>query len=174
MRPFILLLTIVLLSSCQEDTPVVEETPQEPIEIYDPVAPGIEDIKELIGYWHDELRSDTSVFYEQWEQDSTDVLKGLGYVLSDADTVFIEYLSISFINEEFLYNVRSGNPDNEAVSFLLMPSGEDTLRFYNNLNEFPQEILYTKEDDSWRVAVSNVDGRQLDFHLVRQEADGPA
>jgi len=175
MKPLILpLYILVLLVACKDgEREPSTEPPVQTEESITRVAPGFDQVKGLIGSWKDALSNDTSIFYEQWEQTGESTLSGIGYVMSGTDTIRIEHLKVKFINEEFLYNVRMDSQSNvEGVNFLLMPSGPDSLIFHNNMHDFPQNIVYVKENDSWKVKVSDQKGKEINFHLVPHAAEG--
>ena len=173
MKPFFLILCSLLLTSACKEAVKNRQVTEQTTEAYTPTAPSFEQLQGLIGSWKDALGHDTSRVYENWTQTGENTLSGIGYVLSGHDTIHIEHLKITLINEEFLFTVNTGSQVNtESVRFLLMPSDPDSLVFYSNMHDFPQKILYAKENDSWRVTASNSSGKELKFHLVPHTADG--
>lgn len=170
MRVILFLLAVSLIIGCSPSTP---DAVEDKIPSYVRAVPDIESIHGLIGSWKDVLGTDSTEFFETWASGTNNVLEGTGYVLATEDTIMIEDLAIKQIDDEFVYNarVRSQN-NNDWVQFLLMPSGNDTLRFFNPQHDFPQEIMYVKDGDAWNVSISSETGESGKFRLEQYPDEG--
>jgi Domain of unknown function (DUF6265) len=153
MRYALLLLPLALFSSCGEvpptDRAVVDLAPTDLLVRY----------QGLIGNWIDSTSSDDYVCYERWSMDGDSVISGLGHVIADGDTVFIEDLRIGVTNGQAVYSARVGSQNNGAwIPFAAQETGVDTLMFENAAHDFPQCITYIKHaSGGWNVSVTGTE-----------------
>ena len=140
----ILLLTALLLSCSGPET---KETVKA-----DPLAP----YRQLVGDWIDNTTDTAYTCYEHWLAEGDSAMSGIGHVIADGDTVFIEHLRLSVQHGNVIYSARVGSQNNGAwVPFTAQPTGSDTLMFENAAHDFPQCITYAKTNDgAWDVAVT--------------------
>lgn len=110
----------------------------------------------LLGEWESVQDSGRTVFNEQWERAGKHSLKGIGYVMSGPDTVFVEYLSLN-MDSIPTYTVRTPSQNgNEEVHFTLRRGccAEGTLIFENPAHDWPQTIAYSRTVTGWTAVVS--------------------
>ena len=120
----------------------------------------------LPGHWTTPTDSDGTVFHELWHTGTDGRMTGIGCVLAGTDTVFIEHLAIHDTDSGLVYAVDISETD--GATFLLSPTGPDSLLFLNPAHDFPQRILYLPEGDGWHALVDGVVSgkvREEHFHL---------
>ncbi len=142
MKKIIVLLTIILISSCK-----TENKTQKP--------------NFLVGNWE---RLDDTIgkkTYEVWNKDFT----GLGITLQNNDTVFKEILSIVSINDTLTLKVEGVN---ETPSLFKFTSQTDTSFVAENpTHDFPTKIKYWLENKQLKAHVSNAEFG-IDFVFKKQ------
>jgi hypothetical protein len=99
---------------------------------------------------------DSIPIFEQWKTADGKVMHGRGGVLSGKDTVFAENVSIEE-REDGLYYIAvvSGNP--APAEFKFTGYKNDTAVFEDPTHDFPQRVLYFKNEDGTFYAC--VDGK---------------
>ncbi|QQR86814.1 MAG: hypothetical protein IPJ76_00895 [Flavobacteriales bacterium] len=110
----------------------------------------------LLGKWESVQDSGRTVFNEQWERAGEHSLKGIGYVMTGPDTVFVEHLSLDWDGIP-TYTVRTPSQNgNEQVHFTLRKGccDEGNLIFENPTHDWPQTIAYTRTATGWTAVVS--------------------
>ncbi|MCB0793549.1 MAG: hypothetical protein KDB88_02330 [Flavobacteriales bacterium] len=109
-------------------------------------------VMQLRGDWMDRAPDGHTVFHEQWRADGDSALTGLGFVMVNEDTVFVEHLRIEVnaAGAVYLAQVPTQNRG-AAIRFQLLPTGTDTLLFHAPEHDFPQRIMYIRTSGSWRV-----------------------
>jgi hypothetical protein len=124
-------------------------------------------VNSLLGEWKNTLDRADTASYEQWSAAGSDTLRGLGFVMVGADTVFIEELRITRTGTGIDYAARlSSQNGGEWVPFRLQGSGTDTLLFTNPQHDFPTRIRYVRAaDGAWDVWVGS-DQRSFALHFV--------
>lgn len=128
-------------------------------------------VEGLLGKWESVQDSGRTVFNEQWERAGEHSLKGIGYVMSGPDTVFVEYLSLRWDSIP-TYTVRTPSQNgNEEVHFALRQGccSEGDLIFENPWHDWPQTIAYTRTMAGWTAVVSGKEKsveREARFDLV--------
>ncbi|MBA3665207.1 MAG: hypothetical protein H0W61_13490 [Bacteroidetes bacterium] len=106
-------------------------------------SPGvtIKHLQWLVGTWKSVKGKEIS--YEIWTQENDSLLKGIGYVLLNADTVFSEKLQIVQNGNELFYVPAVGNQNNgQPVYFKFMEFNKGEFNFVNKDHDFPQRIIY--------------------------------
>lgn len=126
-----------------------------------------------------------STFIERWTfaPDSTKGLVGQGMTLRGDDTTFTEQLSIEQIGQALVYVVRfpdriirfANTGTTQSTSYNHFEYSESReLRFVNDTNDFPREIIYTVvDDDSMYVTLKGDDAasRQTEIVLKMKRID---
>ena len=130
MRTIVLLVFLVLFSSCQTET-----TPQKP--------------DFLLGKWIRTNDKPGNTTYEIWNNNFT----GLGITLHEKDTTFKEVLSIVSINDTLTLQVEGVN---ETPTLFQFTSQTDTSFVAENpTHDFPTKIKYWLENKQLKAHVSN-------------------
>jgi hypothetical protein len=125
----------------------------------------------LAGRWAD--LSKDSYYIEEWESVGEDHLRGIGYVLANQHTFYIEKLEISPKNGVLTYSVRiSGSNNGETVDFQLVSNADNKITFENPAVHFPSRITYEMQTRStmylWLEGVENGVPRKTRFIFERQ------
>ena len=133
--PFVFVVALLCsLASCEEPKPPRIDELSFPLE-------------RLVGKWQDKNRD--NAFYEEWTQTGESSLTGKGYVMSSADTVFIERLEIKPIENDLYYIVGlSSNQRDEMVQFKMTEATAQRIVFENPKHDFPKKITYELTTDS--------------------------
>lgn len=143
MKKIILLITIIIFSSCS--TVIESKKPDF-----------------LLGKWIRINDKPGSKTYETWNTNFT----GLGITLQEKDTTFKEVLSIVSINDTLNLKVEGVN---ETPTFFKFTQQTDTSFVAENPeNEFPTKIKYWLENKQLKADVSNKDF-SIEFIFRRAE-----
>ena len=101
----------------------------------------------LEGKW--ESVNEKNAHYEEWTASVDGELTGIGYVMTAGDTVFIEHLSIRYIDGTMTYLARvPGHNGGETISFEIGKETQKTVVFENEAHDFPQRIIYELAADN--------------------------
>ncbi|MBK7382202.1 MAG: hypothetical protein IPI81_02545 [Flavobacteriales bacterium] len=124
----------------------------------------------LIGVWVDSTTSPHYTSYERWSAEGDTAIQGFGHVIANGDTVFIEDLRLSMVNDRVVYSARVGSQNNGTwVPFTADVSGVDTLMFENAEHDFPQCITYIRDHSgTWNVRVTGTEqgnDRSEEYHF---------
>lgn len=136
------------------------------ISIYD-----IEDLKWLEGNWYEE--TDEYSFFESWKWQNN-LLNGYAFMIINNDTVFEEFLKITYNEDGKIFYIVSFSPNIGAgsVAFELIKAENNMLHFYNNTNDYPQNLIYKfLSQDSIYVIISgggDMNTKKEDFILKRK------
>ncbi|GGG97214.1 hypothetical protein GCM10011416_14010 [Polaribacter pacificus] len=132
MKKLIVLITIILIASCNTET-----KPQKP--------------QFLLGKWIRTNDKPGSTTYEIWNNNFT----GLGFTLKEQDTVFKEILSIVSINNTLSLKVEGVNET--ATMFKITSQTDSSFVAENPTHDFPTKIRYWLENKQLKAHVSNDD-----------------
>lgn len=124
------------------------------------------DFHRLIGRW--ESVSDRKRI-EEWKWVNDSVMTGEGFVLSGADTMFVEMLRIDHSSLQPTYTAMV--PDehgDEKVPFKMITNSAKEIAFENKDNDFPHRIVYLLESDSTMLIY--IEGPQ-DGQITRKDFD---
>jgi hypothetical protein len=98
------------------------------------------DLGRLAGRWEFQ---DNRTKIEEWTLSGKDELSGRGFVLSETDTSFIEFLNIREEDGVLKYFARtSGDASAEVVPFTLSFQNATRIEFVNESLDFPKKIGY--------------------------------
>jgi hypothetical protein len=130
------------------------------------------DLEVLVGKWEDISKQNAQ--FEEWQWDGNGGLVGQGFVMADADTVFIENLSIGEVDGVLTYVARVSNQnEDKPVNFGLFADEGNRLIFENRQHDFPQRIVYEiiSKDEMSAYIEGIEDGtfRQIKFSFQRME-----
>lgn len=104
----------------------------------------------IIGTW--ESKSPQAVFVEQWKKQNDTLYVGAGNMIIGSDTVFNEQLQLQQRGSDLFYIATiSGENDGKPTEFKLTSAGK-ALVFENPTHDYPQKIVYTKQDDNSMLA----------------------
>ncbi len=167
---------LLLLAACRPNTPDNDistvSTADGPLVHLDRMA------ERLSGDWVDTSADGHTVFHEQWQRTDGTLHTGLGFVMSGADTVFIEHLKIHSNGKEGWYSARiPSQNDGVFIDFKLEHASNDSLVFTNAAHDFPQRIRYAWDPDgAWNVVVSGVvkDTLRTEHFQLRARATAPS
>ncbi len=154
MRPPQLLLLLPLLAACS--------APSAPNEAHEGLADSRlsnyrDLLPKLMGDWTDPVSEPGAVIHERWHQNEEGLPQGLGFVMVEKDTVFIEHLTLGTDSAGMAcYQVRVPGQNNEGtVSFTLTACAGDSMVFENPAHDFPQRIVYAwSPTGEWTARVS--------------------
>ena len=146
MRFYLLLLTSLVLGSCQQND-------------YQQICENLE------GTWEAKFPNGEVFFQEKWWVDNYQFL-GKGERFEDGESRFIEQLELKEDGDEIYYVVKGVNPT--PTSFLVTKSSPNFFLAENKENDFPKFIEYHLAKDS---IVAKVYGGNdtLRFHLYRSK-----
>lgn len=168
--------SLLLVTACS-DAPSATDTPTN-----DSRADLAHMVSRLHGAWSDTTADGRTIFHEHWSRTGDAEHTGLGFVMSGADTVFIEHLGIHWDSTGAWYSARIPSQNNgDPVPFKLAYASDDSLVFTNPEHDFPQRIRYAwTAGNAWDVVVSGMvrDTLRSEHFLLRQSrtshgADAP-
>lgn len=125
-------------------------------------------VLKLMGDWIDSISEPGAVIHEQWQRTDDGFHSGLGFVMVEQDTVFIEHLSLACDSIGAVsYDVRvPSQNEGGTVRFPLTACIGDSMVFENPAHDFPQRIVYAfQANGDWiaRVSGQGKDGAQRGF-----------
>ena len=91
--------------------------------------------------------------FEIWETGSENELIGLGVMLDDKDTVFVERLKITRRRGN-LYYVAEVAENAEPTYFKITSVGNNSFVCENEAHDFPKKIAYSLDSDILTVVIS--------------------
>ena len=145
-----------ILISCTTPSPSSDGETSPPIQEKET----LEDFSWLEGKWIRQNDPEGKQTFEQWEQLSPEVYKGLGYTMEGEDTVFKENIQLILRDENWFFEVTGVNESPTPFELIDIQEGEFTSR--NEANEFPKQIHYALEDGQL-VATISADSTTISF-----------
>jgi hypothetical protein len=106
----------------------------------------------IAGCW--EGQSGPATVEEQWMRPAGGMMLGMGRTLRNGKAVFHEFLSISVKDGGIVYTARIGS---SSTPFKLIQSSESEVVFENPTHDFPQRIIYRKQDAGLYARVEGVE-----------------
>lgn len=94
---------------------------------------------------------------ERWRRLEDGGYEGIGFVMVEKDTVFVEHLRIAPDSAgRMAYRVRVPSQNHgDAVAFMLTACAGDSMVFENPAHDFPRRISYALQPDgAWIARVS--------------------
>ncbi len=91
--------------------------------------------------------------FEIWETGSDKQLTGIGVMLDDKDTVFVEHLKITR-RRGSLYYVAEVSENAEPTYFKITSMSNNSFVSENEAHDFPKKIVYSLENDLLTVIIS--------------------
>lgn len=122
----------------------------------------------LLGQW--EGIQGTGVYHEEWEKINDSEFTGKAYLIKKSEISNPENLTIHSDGMGIYYTADvSHNP--KPVSFKLTSQNESTFVFENPEHDFPQKIIYEKNDDNSLLATieatTNGKIKKVEFNLKK-------
>jgi hypothetical protein len=128
-------------------------------------AKNLDEFNFLTGKWQG--GRDEMILEEVWSKESPDRIQGDGCVISGADTMFHEKMSIELQKGEIYYMATSPNKEG-PVPFKLISYEKNSWVFENKQHDFPQKITYTHLlPDSLIAAAEGIDKGKLSHETFR-------
>ena len=124
-------------------------------------SPGrADDFDWLIGEWTRETRG--GIATEVWTRVSDHTLEGSGLFTAGEETRVTEHLRLELFGDEWFYTAKPPvNP--YPTPFKLVSTDRRRFVFENPNHDFPQRILYVREDDGGLlVTISRMDAAAAD------------
>ncbi|MEO0470361.1 MAG: DUF6265 family protein [Bacteroidota bacterium] len=105
------------------------------------------DMEWLSHIW--EQHSENGKTGEAWAQINSTEWKGIGYMVAEGDTLFVENLRIRKKDDVMkLYASVPSQNDGKTIVFSEAKRQPDTLSFVNPSHDFPQKITYIRLSDT--------------------------
>jgi hypothetical protein len=134
----------------------------------------IEDISWLAGCWERIDPSKDLQISEQWMKPAGGIMLGTGRTVKNGKTVDFEFTRIEQRTEGLFYVARPA-ANKEDTDFKLIRSGKSEIVFENLAHDFPQRVMYRREDDNLFARIEgNRNGKAVgvDFPMKRQSCEG--
>lgn len=129
-------------------------------------AQSLKTLNWLYGTWERENTKAGQTAFEVWEKPAMEELKGLGVTLKEADTVFMEKLSI-VTKDQKLYYVAEVSQNAEPTFFEMTSTSKKGFVCENPEHDFPKKIEYMLQGDKLKVTISG-DGKEIPFFFRRK------
>ncbi|MEQ8338733.1 MAG: DUF6265 family protein [Cyclobacteriaceae bacterium] len=107
----------------------------------------------LEGRWDRTDIKGTAQAFEIWETGVNDEMTGIGVMLDDKDTVFVERLTISRRRGN-LYYIAEVAANAEPTYFKITSIGNNSFVCENEAHDFPKMISYSLDSDILTVVIS--------------------
>ena len=121
----------------------------------------------LLGTWKRTNEAEGRQTYEHWKKVNDTELKGRGYTLVAADTVWQE--SIGLIKSNDIWNFEVSQQDSNTPTIFKVTKIEMTsFTCENPDNEFPKKIRYTKVERGLNAVISG-DGKVILFQFAKAD-----
>lgn len=166
MKPFTQLLFALALSACG--------SPAHESGIKPPAADSAQHrfntlMPRLVGEWSDPDTEPGAVAYERWQRADDGTALGMGFVMVEKDTVFIEHLRIAPDSARRLaYHVRVPSQNGgDAIAFALTACAGDSMVFENPAHDFPRRISYALQPDGAWIARVSGPGKAGGWRVLR-------
>ena len=131
----------------------------------------IEELSWLAGCWRSE--GDNPQITEQWMKPGGKTMLGMSRTIADGKTREFEFSRIVQEENGEIFFVANPSGQNEARFKLTIVSSQEA-RFENPAHDFPQRIIYRREDDSLTGRIEGVSKgkeRAVDFPMKRVSCD---
>ena len=122
----------------------------------------------LIGNW--ECQNEDGILHEKWSKVNNSTFSGQSVFLKGKDTIHNESIVLQQAGEDLIYKTKiQGQNNNDSMVLLKNKSIEDTLKFENVSNDYPQKISYKSiSTNQFKMNISGlVDGKlHSEFYLL--------
>ncbi|KPM47492.1 DUF6265 family protein [Jiulongibacter sediminis] len=117
----------------------------------------------LLGSWQRTNDEDGRETFESWSKQNDSNYYGLGYTLSEGDTVFREDLRIFRKDSSWVFEVTGVNED--PTLFIFTQSDSVSFLAENPENDFPKAIEYKKTKEGFHAEVKS-DEMSIGFDFI--------
>lgn len=148
MRNIFTLIIILVLISCKNNHTIEADKVT--------IVEEFENFDWLIGDWQRANETEGKSTFEHWEKINDSLYKSLAYTMKDQDTIWLEHVSLTKINETWSFDVK-GKGDSKITSFLVSEMDAESFSCVNDKNEFPKKISYFKNGTNIRAEISGGD-----------------
>ena len=119
----------------------------------------------LLGNWKRTNDQEGLQTFEHWEKVNDTVLKGLGYILKESDTVWQESIRLIKSKDDWNFEVSDQDAD-EPTIFKVTKIEMESFTCENKANEFPKKIRYAKVEKGLNAVISG-EGKVVLFQFTR-------
>lgn len=122
-------------------------------------------LKKMEGKW---VSIEGVTFNEHWQIISDSLMTGIGFSISENDTVFKELMKIYTLGDSVYFAAKT-EENEEYVAFSLCESRTGNWKFINENHDYPNIIYYKLTDDTLLNAyISNIRGnKKIEFKLKK-------
>ncbi|WP_445454728.1 DUF6265 family protein [Flavobacterium sp. 25HG05S-40] len=154
MKKLVVLLSIVLVTSCQQKSVNKFEK--------------INQANWFLGEWNN--KSKDSEFTEIWKKATDSSYVAESFVLVNKDTVFYEKIDLMERNDNLFYIVSVRNQNNEKpVAFYATLMAKDSITFENPKHDFPNKIVYRKIENDSMIATIYGKNHKPEFFPMKKK-----
>ena len=154
MKKLVVLLSIVLVTSCQQKSKNKFEK--------------INQANWFLGVWNN--KSKEADFTEIWEKATDSSYIAESFVLVNKDTVYYEKIDLLERNDSLLYIVSVRNQNNEKpVAFHATSIKRDSITFENPKHDFPNKIVYRKIESDSMIATIYGKNHKPEFFPMKKK-----
>lgn len=109
----------------------------------------------LLGTWTQQ--SEQGILEETWTSANDSTLAGTSFFIKDKDTLHHETILLQEKDNNLLYIATiKGENEDEAVTFPLTSSTDNTLIFENPKHDYPQKIMYSYNKNQLTATISGI------------------
>lgn len=109
----------------------------------------------LLGTWTQQ--SEQGILEETWTSANDSTLTGTSFFIKDKDTLHHETIVLQEKDNNLLYIATiKGENEDEAVTFPLTSSTDNTLIFENPKHDYPQKIMYSYNKNQLTATISGI------------------
>ncbi|MBU2019557.1 MAG: hypothetical protein KJ941_07920 [Bacteroidetes bacterium] len=132
---------------------------------------GIEKMAWLNGTWQSNTHG--KIICEQWTLANDSTMNGASYYIQNTDTLMQETMTISMREGKMFFQTIVIDKDSttEETRFEMLTLKDDKVEFENLLHDFPQKIVYAKQNKDSLIAYidGNFNGQynRINFPMKR-------
>ena len=110
----------------------------------------------LLGNW--EYQSEEGILLENWSKVNDSTFSGQSVFLKGKDTIHNESIILQQVGDDLSYKtIIKGQNNNDPIVLVKNKMIEDTLRFENLSNDYPQKISYKSiSDKQFKIEISGL------------------
>jgi hypothetical protein len=126
-----------------------------------------EDFDWLLGNWHRTNEKEGYETYEFWSKINNTEYSSIGFTLQNNDTIWKENIKLIKRNDDWSFEVSGMGEFNQTI-FKLIKADNESFTCKNELNEFPKEIKYFKNENNITAEISGGD-MKIPFEFERTD-----